>query len=238
GWQVAITGSVRKPGIYEIASGESLGAVISDAGGVSTMAAEARVSIERVGGHRDREAMEVTYNAAGLSSPLNDGDFIRVFSIVPTYAKTVTLRGNTANPGRFAWHPGMRVSDLIPDKQSLLTRNYWWKQAQLGLPSPEFEPQTDLNYLHQPQERYPTSLSLGNQSLNDREAQLAREGIQGEPPANGQGGATQPTNANGAQAGQTPGQPNSSFGNPYAPLSAQQRASASSLAGEQAISYS
>jgi protein involved in polysaccharide export with SLBB domain len=31
----------------------------------------------------------------------------------------------------------MRVSDLIPDKESLITRNYWWKRAQLGLPIPE-----------------------------------------------------------------------------------------------------
>jgi protein involved in polysaccharide export with SLBB domain len=31
----------------------------------------------------------------------------------------------------------MRISDLIPDKESLITRNYWWKRAQLGLPVPE-----------------------------------------------------------------------------------------------------
>ena len=230
GPQVAITGSVRKPGIYEIASGESLGAVISDAGGVSTMAAEARISIERVGGHRDREAMEVTYDAAGLSSPLNDGDFIRVFSIVPTYAKTVTLRGNTANPGRFAWHPGMRISDLIPDKQSLLTRNYWWKQAQLGLPSPEFEPQTNLNNLRQPTESYPADLQLGNA----RETQLAQERMQAERPASQQGETTQATRAIGAQTAQ----PYSAIRNSSAPLPAQQQAAASSLAGEQAASYS
>ena len=64
--------------------------------------------------------------------------------------KTVILRGNTANPGRFAWHPGMRVSDLIPDKDSLITRNYWWKRAQLGLPAPEFEPVPGFDNLRQP----------------------------------------------------------------------------------------
>jgi hypothetical protein len=31
----------------------------------------------------------------------------------------------------------MRISDLIPDKDSLITRNYWWKRARLGLPAPE-----------------------------------------------------------------------------------------------------
>lgn len=237
GPQVAITGSVRNPGIYETLSGETLGNVISDAGGASAMAAEARISIERLGGHREREAMEVAYDTAGLSSALDDGDLIRVFSIVPAYAKTVTLRGNTANPGRFAWHPGMRISDLIPDKQSLLTRNYWWKQAQLGLPSPEFEPQTGLNDLRQPSENYPTDLRLEKRTLNEGEGQSAQEGVQGGPSASQQGGTTQTGHAI-AQAGQTPGQPSSSLVNSGASLPAQQQASASSLAGEQAASYS
>jgi hypothetical protein len=34
----------------------------------------------------------------------------------------VILRGNVANPGRYAWHAGMRIRDLIPDKESLVTR--------------------------------------------------------------------------------------------------------------------
>jgi protein involved in polysaccharide export with SLBB domain len=73
-----------------------------------------------------------------------------VLSIVPMYQKTVTLRGNTANPGRFAWHAGMRISELIPDKQSLLTRNYWWRRTQLGLPAPQFEPVPMLAAQSQP----------------------------------------------------------------------------------------
>jgi protein involved in polysaccharide export with SLBB domain len=52
----------------------------------------------------------------------------------------VTLRGNVANPGRFSWHDGMHLSDLIPDRDSLLSRDYWWKRSHLGLPAPEFEP--------------------------------------------------------------------------------------------------
>lgn len=137
GPQAAVTGSVRNPAIYELLANEPLSGLLADAGGVSSVASEARVSIERVDDHRDRHAMEVAYDASGLATQVTDGDLIRVYSIVPIYRKTVTLRGNTSNPGRFAWHPGMRVSDLIPDKESLLTRNYWWKRAQRGLPVPE-----------------------------------------------------------------------------------------------------
>jgi protein involved in polysaccharide export with SLBB domain len=50
------------------------------------------------------------------------------------------LRGNVADPGRFSWRPGMHLSDIIPDRDSLETRDYWWKRSHLGLPAAEFEP--------------------------------------------------------------------------------------------------
>jgi protein involved in polysaccharide export with SLBB domain len=160
GPQVAITGSVRNPAIYEMRANESLADVIADAGGVSAVAAKARVSIERIDEHRDRLAMEVAYDATGLATSLADGDLVRVYSIVPQYQKTVTLRGNIANPGRFAWHPGMRISELIPDKDSLITRNYWWKRTQLGLPAPEFEPVAGFADQRQPAENHPITMRI------------------------------------------------------------------------------
>ena len=158
GPQVAVSGSVRNPAIYELRESESLGVLLADAGGVSSVAAEARVSIERIENHRDRHAMEVSYDASGLVTPLADGDLIRVYSVVPLYRKTVILRGNVANPGRFAWHPGMRISDLIPDKESLITRNYWWRRSQLGLPAPDFEPTPGFADMRQPTENHAVTM--------------------------------------------------------------------------------
>ena len=152
GAQVAVTGSVRNPAIYEIKPGDTLKDLMGYAGGVSAVASSARISIERIQDRTDREAMEVANDAQGLATTLAEGDLVRVNPIIPAYQKTVTIRGNLANPGRFAWHPGMRVSELIPDKDSLITRNYWWKRAQDGLPAPEFEPATELSNLRQPQE--------------------------------------------------------------------------------------
>ncbi len=160
GPQVALTGSVRKPAIYELnpAIGASSGAqpvntvqqLIDDAGGLSTIAAGSRMSIDRIDEHRDRETVEVALDPAGLTTVLRDGDVVRVLSIVPAFQKTVTLRGNLANPGRFAWHEGMKLSELVPDRPSLITRNYWWRRAQLGLPGPEFEPLSGRGTLYQP----------------------------------------------------------------------------------------
>ena len=160
GPQAAITGSVRNPAIYELRTNESLSGLLADSGGVSAVAAEARISIERIEDHRYRQAMEVAYDQTGLATPLADGDLVHVFSVVAQYQKTVILRGNITNPGRFAWHAGMRISDLIPDKDSLITRDYWWKRAQLGLPAPEFEPVPGLANQRQPAENNPATLNL------------------------------------------------------------------------------
>ena len=158
GAQVAVIGSVRNPAIYELKPNQSLADLISDAGGASTVASDARISIERIVNHSERHAMEVAYDAPGLATKVADGDLVRVFSMVPKYNQTVTLRGNIANPGRFAWKSGMRVSDLIPDKESLLTRNYWWKRTQLGLPAPEFEPSVGFSEMRQPFDNQPVAL--------------------------------------------------------------------------------
>ena len=140
GPQVAITGSVHDPGIYEIRENETIGELIDAAGKTTSLASSTRISLERSAEHQTRQAMQFTFDTTGLSAHLAGGDILRVYSIVPAYQKTVTLRGNVANPGRFAWHSGMKLSDLIPDKDSLLSRDYWWKRSRLGLPAPDFEP--------------------------------------------------------------------------------------------------
>jgi protein involved in polysaccharide export with SLBB domain len=204
GPQAAVTGSVRNPAIYEMRTDESLASLLANAGGVTSIAAEARVSIERIEDHRDRHVMEVAYDPTGLATPLTDGDMVRVFSIVPLYRKTVILRGNTVNPGRFAWHPGMRISDLIPDKESLITRNYWWKRAQLGLPAPEFESTPGFADMRQPTDNHAVTLKVS-----------APE----ETSVSNQPGSPQNQSQSGLQQ--------------YHDLSAQQRAGSSSLAAEQ-----
>ena len=139
GAQVAIAGSIRNPGIYETREGETIADLIDVAGKTTAVASHARVSLDREQQPQHRQAMEFTFDAGGLATPLADGDILRIYSITPAYQMTVTLRGFVANPGRFGWHPGMRLSELIPDRDSLVSRDYWWKRSHLGLPAPEFE---------------------------------------------------------------------------------------------------
>jgi polysaccharide biosynthesis/export protein len=134
GPQVALLGSVNNPGIYELkkdAAGTSVADLLDLGGGRTSIAAGTDVRLERI---VDRSVLTLT--DVDLSKPettlLQNGDIVSVDSVVNRFRNAVTLRGNVANPGRYVWHAGMRISDLIPDKDSLLTRNYWERRAQLG----------------------------------------------------------------------------------------------------------
>jgi len=139
GAQVALTGSVRVPAIYEARAGESVGDLIEIAGRTTALASNARIALERVGEDKHRQVLEFSMDEAGKSAKVEDDDILRVYSILPSYENTVVLRGNVANPGRYSFKAGMKLSDLIPDKESLQRREYWWKRSHLGLPVPDYE---------------------------------------------------------------------------------------------------
>jgi polysaccharide biosynthesis/export protein len=127
---VAIAGSVNTPAIYEMKQGSSLSDLIAIAGGLSTVADSNNVTVKRLGDH-ERSVLEFPLDAQSGALPLDDGDMVRVLSIVPRFSKAVTLRGNVVNPGRYPWKAGMKVRDLIPDAQALLTRTYWLSHARM-----------------------------------------------------------------------------------------------------------
>jgi protein involved in polysaccharide export with SLBB domain len=144
GAQVAVLGSVRVPAIYELRAHETVAEGLALAGGVSSVADTSTLQIERTrrdgSGSSTRVAVDVAMTEPATSAPLMDADVVRVRAESPRFSKTVTLRGNVASPGRFAWHEGMHVSDLIPNKESLLTPDYWLRREQLGLPVADFQP--------------------------------------------------------------------------------------------------
>ena len=88
--------------------------------------------VERVAEGAALEVLHVSMNSEGLRTELRNGDIVRLLPVVPRFQNAVTLRGNVADPGRFPWRQGMRLSDLIPDKESLLTRDYWKAHNALG----------------------------------------------------------------------------------------------------------
>lgn len=134
GPRVAIAGSVGSVAIYEITPDTTLADALKLADGLSPLALMNQALVERIGEDSALQVLHVSMNSQGLRTQLCNGDIIRLLPIVPRFENAVTLRGNVANPGRFPWKQGMRLSDLIPDKESLLTRDYWKAQNALGSP--------------------------------------------------------------------------------------------------------
>jgi protein involved in polysaccharide export with SLBB domain len=131
GPQVAVLGSVTTPAVYELRGEKNFNQVIALAGGLTNVAAGSQVRVERIYKHAQRSEMDVDL-ASGDSAPVQDGDIVSVSSILDRFQNAVTLRGNVANPGRYVWRQGMRISDLIPGREALITRNYYQRHDLLG----------------------------------------------------------------------------------------------------------
>jgi len=121
----AVTGSVKVPAVYELKQTTALFDLFRWAGGLATTAAGQKATVERIEDHKARTVEEFPLDMSGLSRPIRDGDLVSVYSVVPRFDNAVTLRGNVAQPGRFPWREGLRVRDLIPDREALLSRDYW-----------------------------------------------------------------------------------------------------------------
>lgn len=125
GPSIAMAGSVNVPAIYELRDGTTLASAVEMAGGLATTADGQKAIVERIENHDTRRVEEFPLDGPGLERVLKDGDVVRIFSLSPRFQNAVTLRGNVAHPGRVEWHRGMRLKDVIPNQDALITRDYW-----------------------------------------------------------------------------------------------------------------
>jgi protein involved in polysaccharide export with SLBB domain len=131
GPQVALTGSLNTPAIYELREASTLKEALQFAGGFTPVAETQRAAIERIE-NSSRKVVLVSLGGQDTAAiQLKNGDIVNILAIVPKFANTVTLRGNVADQIRMPWHSGMRIRDLIPDREALLTRDYWRNRNRL-----------------------------------------------------------------------------------------------------------
>jgi protein involved in polysaccharide export with SLBB domain len=130
---VALSGSVNTQAVFELKDRTTLAEVIGYAGGLTSTAGDQNAVVERIDDHHIRQAQEFPLNAEGLAREVRDGDIVRFLRISSRFENAVTLRGNVAVPGRYPWHPKMRIHDLIPNREFLVTDEYWKHQNQLAL---------------------------------------------------------------------------------------------------------
>lgn len=123
---VALVGKLSTPAVYELKNEtESLEDLLSLAGGVPLTTNPLSATLERLDSTQSqpRSVLNISLKGAGLKTPLKKGDLVNFYSITPELANAVTLRGNVSQAKRTPWREGMRVQDLIPSRETLLSKN-------------------------------------------------------------------------------------------------------------------
>jgi protein involved in polysaccharide export with SLBB domain len=124
---VAIAGNVRRSALYEIKPNTTLKEALGLAGGLTPAAWTNRIQIERF----KENKFQMVFDFAGESPQalpdveVQDGDIIKIFPIVEKNKNAVYLSGNVVRPGTYEYKEGMKLSDLLPDFQSLLAESYF-----------------------------------------------------------------------------------------------------------------
>ena len=74
GPQIAISGDVNQPGIYELKGETSIGSALAYAGGMTSLADAERAVLERIEDHKSRAVVEFPLDSEGQARALKDGD--------------------------------------------------------------------------------------------------------------------------------------------------------------------
>jgi protein involved in polysaccharide export with SLBB domain len=130
GPRVAVTGAWDHSAIYELIAGSTVQDLLALGGGLPALAAPQKALVERIDNTQtpSRQVQEIALSGPGLQHALRDGDVLTLLRTSPQFSNAVTLRGNVADPLRFSYKAGMRISDLIPEPQALIQRDYFSKK--------------------------------------------------------------------------------------------------------------
>jgi polysaccharide biosynthesis/export protein len=149
GPEVTVEGMVRRPAIYELHGEKSLSDVLALAGGLLPTATLRHIEVQRVVAHEKKTmlSLDIPQNddAAQATQQLNsfqvqDGDSIRIFPIAPYNQDAVYLEGHVLRPGKYSYHDGMRVTDLVSSYKDLLPEPAGQYGEIIHLNAPDYHP--------------------------------------------------------------------------------------------------
>ena len=129
GVQVGFVGSVNKPTVLELKSGETVADALRAAGGFSAVADRSRLAVERL---QERNAGRVAQLdlPADLKLGLSHGDVLRAFSAVDLalpsqrQSKRVRVEGEVVRPSEYLLPEGSSVADAIKAAGGFTSRAY------------------------------------------------------------------------------------------------------------------
>ena len=129
GARVALTGATDAAAIYELKDGsqETVQQLLAYSGGLGPLADHRKALLERLQPTQQasRQVISVDLAQGAASQALQGGDIVTLLQVSPAFANAVTLRGAVAQPMRQPWFKGMRVQDLIPDREALISPDYY-----------------------------------------------------------------------------------------------------------------
>ena len=126
---VQMDGMVRRPAIYELRGETTLAQAIEMAGGILPTAALSHIEVQRLDAHEKRTMLSLdisgTTDPAEIEAKLaafqvQDRDEIHIFPIATFNQDAVYLQGHVLRAGRYAYKPGMKLTDLISSYGDLM----------------------------------------------------------------------------------------------------------------------
>lgn len=126
---IDVVGEVKRPMVYELVGGETLGSVLAMAGSFTRNAYASQSLLTRQSdslGLPQASTIDLS-DENQLTLAAEDGDTLVVPKVGDMVTNSVVLRGAVTRPGSYGWTSGMRVSDLVSNARRDLSR-----EADLG----------------------------------------------------------------------------------------------------------
>ena len=115
--RVTIEGQVKRPGIFEMKSGETFKDLLSFASGFNEFAYTSSVNVLQ---KTDKEfkIKDIKSTEFGSYKPLS-GDVFRVSKILNRFENRIKIEGAVFRPNIYSFYEGMRISDLVAQADGL-----------------------------------------------------------------------------------------------------------------------
>lgn len=115
--RVTLEGEVKRPGIFEMKSGETFKDLLSFASGFNEFAYTASVNVLQKTA-KDFKVKDIPSSEYGKYKPLA-GDVYRISKILNRFENRIKIEGAVFRPNTYSFYEGMRISDLIGQADGL-----------------------------------------------------------------------------------------------------------------------
>jgi protein involved in polysaccharide export with SLBB domain len=115
--RVTVEGQVKRPGIFEMKSGETFKDLLAFASGFNEFAYTASVNVLQKT-NKEFKVKDIKSSEYGSYRPLA-GDVFRVSKILNRFENRIKIEGAVFRPDTYSFYEGMRISDLITQADGL-----------------------------------------------------------------------------------------------------------------------